>query len=254
VAERAEVLGIPEIDKPLGTALPAGWIAILTGETGAGAPVLAKQFAQAASGAVPVLFYTTYERTEDVRQTFSDFGWDADGVKIVNLAEEYYERVLLHGIEVARVRERGLSIEEVAGGVRQTAPPPKFRLTDRMLADLAAIDAPFRLVLDSVDFFFEVLDPREITVVVRQIRHRCQMVGGQALLTLHSAAHDAATTALLQDLADLVLVLRAEPKADRYAHTLLIEKVGHRPDLTRIWAAQLGNGGWTVGEPPKSRG
>ena len=89
MAEESPILGIPEIDQPLTSALPMGWLALLKGSTGAGSSVLAKQFAHAGIGSVPVLFYTTYERTEDVRQSFSDFGWDPDGVKIVNLADEY---------------------------------------------------------------------------------------------------------------------------------------------------------------------
>jgi KaiC/GvpD/RAD55 family RecA-like ATPase len=251
VADESLVFGIPEIDRTLRTVLPMGWLALLKGSTGAGASVLAKQFANAGIGSVPVLFYTTHERSEDVRRSFDDFGWDPDGVKIVNLAEEYYERVLVRGLEVARARERGVGVEGLVREQLGERPATSYRLTDRMLADLASIDAPFRLVVDSLDFFFEVLAAREVTTVARQIRHRCQVVGGQALITLHSALHDRASSMLLQDLSDVVLDLRAEPLADRYAHTLSVEKVGHRADLTRIWKAELGDRGWGV-KPPHS--
>ncbi len=100
-----------------------------------------------------------------------------------------------------------------------------------MLSDLAGMDSPFRLILDSVDFFFEVLEPHDVTTVARQIRHRCQTIGGQALLTIHSVQHDRAVYGLLQDLADLVFDLRADVHGARYAHTLFTEKVGNRPDL-----------------------
>ena len=250
MGEEIQIFGIPEIDRPVRTALPMGWLALLKGSTGAGTSVLAKQFAHAGVGSVPVLFYTTYERTEDVRRSFEDFGWDPDGVKIVNLADEYYQRVLVHGLEVAQAREHGVGLEGLVRERLGERPTTTFRLTDRMLADLAGIDAPFRLVVDSTDFFFEVLAARDVTTVARQIRHRCQTVGGQALITLHSALHDRATAALLQDLADVVLDLRADPQADRYVHTLSVEKVGHRPNLTRIWKAELGEAGWGVRAPP----
>ncbi|HLN51630.1 MAG TPA: ATPase domain-containing protein [Thermoplasmata archaeon] len=249
MVDETPILGIPEIDQPLSSALPMGWLALLKGSTGAGSSVLAKQFAHAGVGTVPVLFYTTYERTEDVRQSFTDFGWDPDGVKIVNLADEYYERVLVRGLEVAKARERGLGFEGLVREQLGERPATTFRLTDRMLADLQAIDAPFRLVVDSIDFFFEILAPRDVTTVARQIRHRCQTIGGQALITLHTSLQDRATAAVLQDLADVVLDLRAEPEADHYAHTLSVEKVGHRPNLTRIWKASLGETGWGVRAP-----
>jgi KaiC/GvpD/RAD55 family RecA-like ATPase len=249
VTEPARILDIPEIDGPLGTALPIGWLAVLTGTTGSGAPLLAKQFAQAGIGRVPVLFYTTYERTDEVRRSFQEFGWDPAAVQIVNLADEYYERVLVRGLDAARARERGLTLEELAREEPRDQPRTRFSLTDRMLADLAGIDAPFRLVVDSVDFFFEVLKPEDVITVARQIRHRCQTTGGQAMIALHSAVGHASAYGPLEDLADLALELRAEPKTHHYAHTLYLGKVGSRPDLTRIWKADLRERGWRVGEP-----
>ena len=59
-------------------------------------------------------------------------------------------------------------------------------------------------------------------------------------------AHERSVFGLLQDLADLVFELKAEPRVDHYEHTLAVEKVANRPDLTRIWAAGLGESGWQV--------
>jgi KaiC/GvpD/RAD55 family RecA-like ATPase len=248
VSDPLQVLGIPEIDQPIQTALPPGWLALLTGHSGSGAPLLAKQFAYAGVGTAPVLFYTTYERTEDVVKAFTDFGWDPAAIKILNLADEYYQRVLVRGLDVASARERGLSLDQLAEPPRERG-GSSFSLTNRMLSDLAAIDSAFRLVVDSIDFFFEVLEPKEVTTVARQIRHRCQTMGGQALLTAHSIAHDRTVFGLLQDLADLSLDLRAEPREDRYEHTLYIDKVGNRPDLSRIVKVEVGESGWRLREP-----
>jgi len=246
MVQSERVLGIPEVDRSLWTALPPGWLALLSGHSGSGAPLLAKQFAHAGVGTTPVLFYTTYERTEDVRKAFDDFGWDPSDVKIVNLADEYYERVLVRGLEVARAREEGLSIDQIVEARPESRSIPTFSLTNRMLSDLAGMDRPFRLVIDSVDFFFEVLQPHDVTTVARQIRHRCQTIGGQALMTVHSIAHDQATFGLLHDLADVVFELRAEPRLNDYEHTLFVEKVANRADLTHIWRAEMGENGWHV--------
>jgi KaiC/GvpD/RAD55 family RecA-like ATPase len=247
VDENERIFGIPEVDGTLFAALPPGWLALLSGHSGSGAPLLAKQFAYSGIGRVPVLFYTTFERTEDVRKAFQSFGWDPSEVKVVNLADEYYERVLLRGLEIARAREHGLSLDELVGAEPRDVSVKAFSLTNRMLSDLAGMDTPFRLVLDSVDFFFEVLEPHDVTTVARQIRHRCQTIGGQALLTLHSVAHDRAVFGLLQDLADLVFEMRTEAHGSRYAHTLYTEKVANRPDLNRITPVHVGEGGWVAG-------
>jgi KaiC/GvpD/RAD55 family RecA-like ATPase len=248
------ILGIPEIDTALATALPPGWMAVLTGPSGSGAPLLAKQFANAGVGTAPVLFYTTYERTRDVEEAFDAFGWDPSAIKIVNLADEYYDRVLVRGLEVAQARERGLRLDQMTVEHPKDRVASRFSLTNRMLSDLAAIDTPFRLVLDSVDFFFEVLQASEVTTVARQIRYRCQTVGGQALLAVHSRGHDRAFTGALEDLADVVFDLKAEPKGSRYETTLYVEKVRNRPDLQRIARARIGASGWTVADIPDGPG
>lgn len=242
------IFGIPEIDQPVWTALPPGWLSVLSGTSGSGAPLLAKQFAHAGVGDVPVLFYTTYERTEDVKKAFDDFGWDPGEIKIVNLADEYFERVLVRGLEIATAREGGISLSDLVDSSPMDRVLTPFSLTNRMLSDLAKIDSPFRMVVDSVDFFLEVMEPHDLTTVARQIRHRCQTIGGHALLTAHSVAHDRSVWGLLQDLADLVIDLRAEPRSSHFDHTLSIEKVANRPDLTHIWNAELGENGWHVGE------
>jgi KaiC/GvpD/RAD55 family RecA-like ATPase len=248
------ILGIPELDPALGTALPPGWLAVLTGPSGSGAPLLAKQFANAGVGRSPVLFYTTYERTRDVEEAFEAFGWDASAIKIVNLADEYYDRVLVRGLEVTQAREHGLRLDQMRVDRPKDRVASQFSLTNRMLSDLASIDTPFRLVLDSVDFFLEVLAPAEVTTVARQIRYRCQTVGGQALLAVHSRSHDAAFTVALEDLADVVFNLKAEPMGTRYETTLYVEKVRNRPDLQRIARAHIGQGGWTIEDAPPAKG
>ena len=242
------IFGVPEFDEPLAGALPPGFLAVLSGGTAIGAPILARQFARAAVGTVPVLYYTTYERSEDLQQAFRDCGTDPDALKIVNLADEYYERVLVRGLNVARVRQRGLSLEDLLSENRASRAPGPFRLADRMLSDLAGIDAPFRLVIDSLDFFFEVLGPQDVMKVAREVRHCCRSIGGQALLALHGRAIEDGSGGLLADLADLILELRSEPKGDRFEHTLLVEKVGHRPDLARVFPLRLGEAGWQFGD------
>ena len=242
------VLGVPEFDEPIAEALPAGFLAVLGGRTSSGAPILARQFARAALGSVPVLYYTTYERSDDLQRAFRDVGTDPEALKIVNLADEYYERVLVRGLDVARLRERGLSLEDLATDTKPTRAPGPYRLADRMLSDLAGIDAPFRLVIDSLDFFFEVLGPKDVMKVAREVRHCCRAVGGQALLAVHTPRHEASTGELLTDLADLVLELRSELRGQRFQQTLVLEKVAHRPDLARLFPLRLGESGFEFGD------
>ncbi|MCI4369090.1 MAG: hypothetical protein L3K09_05975 [Thermoplasmata archaeon] len=227
------LLDIPEIDGPTSAALPTGWLGLLVGYPGSDAALLAKQFAEAGTGTMPVYYYTTYERTEDVERTFRDFGWDPSSIQVHNLSEEYYQRVLVRDLEVRRSRERGLSLAELTEAAAAGSSSVRFSLTSRLLTDLGAINGRFRLVLDSLDFLLEVLEPAEVMTICRQVRHRAQALGGQALLAVQGEIHERRITGLLQDMADLVLEVRSEPSGSRHRHVLVVRKVRNHPERTR---------------------
>ncbi|MCI4321348.1 MAG: RAD55 family ATPase [Thermoplasmata archaeon] len=248
------VLGIPELDPELFPYMPPGWLGLLVGHSGAGTPLFAKQFAQAMVGASPVLYYTTYERTEDVHKAFRDFGWDPDGVQIVNLSEEYFRNVLVRSLEVSQRRERGLKVADLSTTNRpKPSAAATYNITSRLLADLAALDGRFRLVLDSLDFFFEVLENADVMTMVRQIRHRAQELGGQALLVVQGEFHERRVSGMLEDMADVVVELTARPRGEAYEHLLAVRKIRNHPERTRILPARMTETGLTVARPdPKA--
>ncbi|HXQ95084.1 MAG TPA: ATPase domain-containing protein [Thermoplasmata archaeon] len=247
MADDQTVLGIPELDPELFASMPPGWLGLLVGHSGAGTPMFAKQFAQAMVGTSPVLYYTTYERTEDVHRAFRDFGWDPDGVQIVNLSEEYFRNVLVHSLEISQLRERGLKLADLDGSHGKPAASSTYNITSRLLADLAALDGRFRLVLDSLDFFFEVLETNDVMTVVRQIRHRAQELGGQALLVVQGEFHERRVSGMLEDMADLVVELSARPRGESYEHSIAVRKIRNHPERTRVLPAKLTERGLTVG-------
>lgn len=242
----APILGIPEVDQELGDALPPGWVGLVIGHSGSGLPLFAKQFAHAGAGVTPVRYYTTYERTADILQAFSDFDWKVEGIEIVNLADEYFDRVLRRDLEVSRVRERGLTYRDLVDRPPSPARPRTYNLTNRLLSDLAALDSPFRLVVDSLDFFLEVLDPSEVMSMVRQVRHRVQALGGQAMLLMQADVHDRRTTGLLEDLADLVVELKSDRRADAFEQQLAVRKLRNHPEKTRVTVARMTPHGFAV--------
>jgi KaiC/GvpD/RAD55 family RecA-like ATPase len=247
MADDQAVLGIPELDTELFPSMPPGWLGLLVGHSGAGTPMFAKQFAQAMVGTSPVLYYTTYERTEDVHRAFRDFGWDPDGVQIVNLSEEYFRNVLVHSLEISQLRERGLKLADLDGTQPKPTAPSTYNITSRLLADLAALDGRFRLVLDSLDFFFEVIDTNDVMTVVRQIRHRAQELGGQALLVVQGEFHERRVSGMLEDMADLVVELSARPRGEAYEHSIAIRKIRNHPERTRVLPVKLTEQGLTLG-------
>ena len=243
MADADRLFGIPELDDSLMPFLPPGWLGVIAGPSGAGTHLLAKQFAAAGVGAYPVLYYATNERTQDVQQAFRDFGWDPDAVRILNLDDEYYERVLLRQLEVSQTRERGLKAGDLVHAGQVPLPLRPYSLTTRILADLGQLDGPFRMVIDSIDFLIEVLGPVELIALVRQIRHRAQTLGGHAVLVLHPQIHDARTNGLLEEMSDLVVALEVGSEGERFFTRLAVRKIRNHPERNRFLNAEVTEGG-----------
>ena len=242
----ARILGVPEFDDPIVRFLPPGWVVLLVGESGAGMQLMAKQFAHVGLSGTPVIYYSTYEREEDVRRTFADYGWPVDGLTITNLTEQYQSEVLDRELEIARARERGIRYADIAGVVSAGIPVPVPKPTARLLADLSALDAPFRISVDTLDFLLEVLPAAEVVSLCRQLRRRCLALGGQAMLALHASVHEPRVLGLLEDLSDLVLELRSEEVKGSFRPVLTVRKVRNHPEQTRRVRLAETTGGFSL--------
>jgi KaiC/GvpD/RAD55 family RecA-like ATPase len=240
------VLGLPELDRELAAALPTGWLALAIGHSDSDTSLFAKQFAHAGAESLPSAYYTTYERTEDVRKTFQALGWAPESVRVANLSEEYYQRVLVRHLEVSRIREKGLKLADLTTAPSSVAEPRPYSLPSRILSDLSELDQPFRLVLDSLDFLLEVLDLPEVLSVSRQIRHRAQQLGGQALLVVHGEIHERRVAGLLEDMADVVVELETRPDGARFEHRIVVRKVRNHPEMRRTCVLRMTEGGLKV--------
>jgi len=240
------LLGIPDIDAGLSPYLPPGCLIVVIGTPGSGSHLLAKQFAQAGIGSTPVLYYTTSERTIDSQDAFRSFHWDPDPIRFGNLSEDYYKRVLETQLEVSQVRERGLRLEDIRHARRSDVPLAPYSLVGRFLNDLAGLDSPFRLVLDSLDFLLETLEVSEVVNLVRQIRFRTQLLGGKAMVTVQMASLDNRSSEMLEDVADLGITLRSEPNGTSFDHTLEVRKLRNHPEHTQIRKLQINDSGFHV--------
>lgn len=228
------LLGIPDLDAELAPYLPPGYLVVVIGTPGSGTQLLAKQFAQAGVGSSPVLFYTTAERTVDSQAAFRSFHWDPEPIRFGNLSDDYYQRVLEPQLEVSRIRERGLRLDDLRNVSRSDVSVAPYSLVGRFLNDLASLDGPFRLVLDSLDFLLELLEVPDVVNLVRQIRSRTQLLGGKALVTVEQASLDGRSSAMLEDAADLGITLRSEPNGLTFDHTLEVRKLRNHPERTQI--------------------
>jgi KaiC/GvpD/RAD55 family RecA-like ATPase len=240
-------LGFPTLDAAAAEALPTGWLGLLIGHGDAETSLFAKQFTQSVPDGATCVYYTTYEPTEEVRAMLAQKGWAPDRLRIVNLSEEYFQQVLVRRLEVSQARERGVKLAQVTEGSEGRPARRRYDLSNRLLSDIAQIHGPVRLVVDSLDFLIEVLDLPEVMTVSRQVRHRVQQLGGQALLVLHDEIHERRVTGLLEDLADVVIELATLPSQGSFEHRLTVRKVRNHPELKRTAVLRVTPSGFVLG-------
>ncbi|HEV2449974.1 MAG TPA: RAD55 family ATPase [Thermoplasmata archaeon] len=238
------VFGIPGLDAAIRGGMHGGWLALLLDTPGAGAQLLAKQFAGNAPSGGSTLFYSSTEREDRLPEVFHEFGWAPDGIRFTDLNRVYFARMHRRELETAQARERGLSLAELApadAGGEALAPGG---VSQKLLSDLSQLDGPFRLVLDSSDFLFEVLDPLESTKLVRQVRNRALELGGEALVLLNPAVVDARHRAFLEGIADIVLRLEAEVDLGLPRRQLRLDKLRNHPERCATFETEPTPGGF----------
>lgn len=238
--------GLPALDKALMDGLPKGFTVLVTGIPGTGLELFAKQFASAATKDEGVVYFTTSERDEDIVGTMHDFGWKADAT-IVNIGNQYYETVLARRLEASRFRQEGITIKDIQkfrapeGGLRR-----EVNFLTSLSYEISQLKAPFRLVVDALDFFLESYDHAEVLSALRTMKAHVQHAEGLALVTMLSGVHDPRTQSGVEEIVDCVFELERVREGASFKRYLVIRKVRNHPEKTGIYPLGLTKGGLEI--------
>ncbi|MFQ5885380.1 MAG: RAD55 family ATPase [Thermoplasmata archaeon] len=227
-------IGIPALDKSLMEGLPEGLVILVTGSPGSGAELFAKQFASAVTGKENMVYFTTTERDEDVTSTMEHFGWKSD-IQIVNIGERYYDRVLARELEISRYRQEGLKTKDIRRyemGEEEMRKQVNF-LTS-LTYEISKLKPPFRIVIDSLDFFLEYYQDRNVLSALRTMKSHIQHNRSVALLTMLTDVHNTRTESGVEEIVDVIIELERQRTGDEFKRYLLIRKVRNHPEKTGI--------------------
>jgi KaiC/GvpD/RAD55 family RecA-like ATPase len=223
-------IGIPALDEHLGGGIQKGSTVLVLGTPGSGTEFFAKQFAS--SGQEAVTYFTSTERDEDVLNVMREYGWRTD-LKIVNVGTRYYESVLAKKLEISRFRQEGVTL----GDIR------KFKDEDTMkevnfltfLAyEISKLDPPFRVVINSLDFFLENYESSEVLMAMRTIKAHTQHSESVTLMTMLKGVHESRIQSSIEDLADVILELEREKVGHEFKKFIMVDKVRNRPAMVGI--------------------
>lgn len=234
--------GIQLLDRILDGGLPTGFTAIVNGAPGAGTELFAKQFTSAGATNENVIYVSTTERNEDVISTMNRFRWKSD-MRILNVGTQYYENVLARKLEVSRYRYEGLSKDDINELTRPIKSKEQVNFLTKLTYEVSKLEPPFRLVVDSLDFYFELHPPTEVVSALRMIKAHVQHNDSVALFTLQKEAHERRIHSGIEGVVDCIIELETAKEQSEFRRYLIVRKIRNHPEKTGIFSYTIGDRG-----------
>ncbi len=223
-------IGIPALDEHLGGGIQKGSTVLVMGSPGSGTEFFAKQFASA--GNETVTYFTSTERDEDVLVVMREYGWRTD-LKIVNVGTKYYEGVLAKKLEISRFRQEGITLGDVRRFREQDA-AKEMNLLTFLAYEVSKLTPPFRVVINSLDFYLENYDSSEVLMAMRTVKAHTQHTESVTLMTMLKGVHDSRIQSSIEDLADVIIELDREKVGHEFKKFIIVQKVRNRPAMVGI--------------------
>jgi KaiC/GvpD/RAD55 family RecA-like ATPase len=223
-------IGIPALDEHLGGGIQNGSTVLVVGGPGSGTEFFAKQFASA--GQEPVTYFTSTERDEDVLNVMREHDWRPD-LKIVNIGTKYYEVVLAKKLEISRFRQEGVTLEDIRK-VKDKDSVREENFLTFLSYEISKLNPPFRVVINSLDFYLENYDSAEVLMAMRTIKAHTQHSESVTLMTMLKGVHASRIQSSIEDLADVIFELDREKIGQEFKKYIVVQKVRNRPGLVGI--------------------
>ena len=220
-------IGVRALDEHLGGGIQKGSTVLVMGSPGSGTEFFAKQFASVSTE--PVTYFTSTERNEDVLSVMREYGWRTD-LKIVNVGSKYYESVLAKKLEISKFRQEGIKLGDIRR-FREEDVAKEENLLTFLAYEISKLTPPFRVVINSLDFYLENYESHEVLTAMRTIKAHTQHSESVTLMTMLKGVHDSRIQSSLEDLADVIFELDKEKVGQEFKKLLVVQKVRNRPAM-----------------------
>jgi len=229
-------IGIPKLDRILLNGVPRGYTILVKGTPGSGQELFAKQFASVGSIAESVVYITSNERAEEVRAIMQSYHWPTN-LEIIDIATEYYEKVLLREQEISRIRRDGFGVadllrlnEDAEDRHRET----EANFLNELNFEVTNMKPPFRVVIDSLDFFLEHYPNEDVLSCIRTIKAHTHHNLSVTLLTMNAKSYSPQIENSVDAIVDCVIELDVQQMASEFETRMIVRKMRNYPNKTAI--------------------
>jgi len=233
--------GIAELDSVLGGGFMEGTLCAVIGPPGSGVGVFAKQFAS--MGNESSYYFSTMDSEEDVKGAIARFGWKTD-LKLFDIGSRYYDSVLLRKLQVTKYRQEGVKVRDLIEMEHEEIRPVNF-LT-YLTNEIFKIRPPFRIVVDSLDFFIDNYGVEEVLNTLRTLRAFNRKNRGVLLVTMTKGIFDVRTQNSIDALVDTLIELERIRAGMIFESNLIVSKVKNFPERSRIMQYTIKENGFAV--------
>ncbi len=223
--------GVKVLDESLGGGLPVGFTTLVSGSPGGGMELFAKQFASAGKDIKNIVYVSTTERNEDVLSTMKRFKWTQD-LNIINVGTRYYENVLARKLEVSKYRYEGLTKEDIDALIYGAKSEREENFLNNLTYEVSRLDPPFRLIIDSLDFFLEQHPHTDVISALRMIKAHVQHSDSVAFFTLQKDVYEKRTYSGIEGVVDCIIELDTWIEKAEFKRTIIIKKLRNHPERT----------------------
>jgi KaiC/GvpD/RAD55 family RecA-like ATPase len=237
--------GVKALDDTLGGGLPIGFTTLVSGSPGAGMELFAKQFASAGKDNENIIYVSTTERNEDVLSTMKRFGWKQE-LNIINIGTRYYETVLARKLEVSKYRYEGLAKEDIDALIHGAESEREENFLSNLTYEVSKLEPPFRLVIDSLDFFLEQHQHKDVISALRMIKAHVQHSESVAFFTLQKDVYEKRTYSGIEGVVDCIIELDTWAEKSEFKRFIMIKKLRNHPERTGIFHYTIGEKGIAV--------
>lgn len=235
--------GIKELDNVLGGGFIEGTLCAIVGPPGSGYGMFARQFASV--GDEKSYYFSTNDGKEEISNSMRRFGWRPD-TTIIDIGDKYHETVLLRRLEITKFRQEGLKIKDVNDYEENTYKP--FNFLTYLTHEIFKIRPPFRIVVDSLDFFIDSYGVEEVLSALRTLRAFTKRNKGLLLVTLTKGVFEQRTENSVDALVDTLIELERERIGKKFENNLIVSKVKNYPERSKIMQYFVGENGLTLME------
>jgi len=137
--------------------------------------------------------------------------------------------------ETARLKRDGLSVAQLLEmATVKDYHVDKVDFLEDLSFEITSLQPPFRIVVDSLDFYLEHYSMDEVLSVVRTIKAHTHYNQGISLITMVSGMHGKNVENAIDAIVDVVIEMYVKQVASEFENQLIVRKVRNYPDKTAV--------------------